>query len=331
MGKITVLGAPFLDLIYGFPLSEMNGEKRGKLDLKLAPGGPASNLATGLARLEANSSLQGMVGADWFGRYLQTVLEEEGVDTGELIVREEKKTGIVFPVIDSKGVQRGFELLNDPVQFQLTESEIGDFSFSGVQFLFADGILLMEKESRKALVEGVKRANDCGVSVVFDPNFRLQASVLKSRARNALDKILEGTDYLVLNREELEVVREVSFPDSKEEDLAEELAAADMKAVIVKQGLNGHEVVIDGKTSSEGPFSVEAVDGQGTGDAFDAGFIAGLSKGLTIEESAKVGSAAGAIVCTEQAAWSPLPKLIGLRYFLKYNGAGWLADKLEEE
>ena len=45
-------------------------------------------------------------------------------------------------------------------------------------------------------------------------------------------------------------------------------------------------------------FKVQVVDSTGCGDAWTGGFIAGLSKGLSVEESAWLGSACGSLVAT---------------------------------
>lgn len=325
--KVTILGAPFLDLMHGYPLTQMDEELSSGLKLSLSPGGPASNVATGLQRLGADTALIGKVGADWFGSYLEKVFRKEGIGVSGLHTATGESTGIVFPVIDRGGVQRSFELLNKPAQFELSEAEF-ESSFGGeCQFLFADGVLLMKDRSSKALIRGLEMARKEGVSIVFDPNFRLPATAIKNEVKEVLEDVLELTDFLLLNREELEVVREV-LSESKTENLVKNLLESGTEAVVVKQGGEGHEVFTQSGARKREAFSVKAVDTQGAGDAFDAGFIAGLARGFYPRQAAITGSGAGAIVCSEETAWTPLPDLETLQYFLEKKGEEKVADKL---
>jgi fructokinase len=64
--------------------------------------------------------------------------------------------------------------------------------------------------------------------------------------------------------------------------------------VVLKLGRDGC-LVVDSKSVVQLPsVAKEIVDTTGAGDCFDAGFIAGLVKGLSDVESAKVGNLAAA-------------------------------------
>ena len=49
-------------------------------------------------------------------------------------------------------------------------------------------------------------------------------------------------------------------------------------------------------------YVVDCIDATGAGDAFDAGFIAGLKLGRTVEASAELANAVGALCVTEFGA-----------------------------
>lgn len=320
MPKVTTVGAPFLDLMSGFPLSEMEGRSHtepGQLDLKLSPGGPASNICTGIARLGMGSSIAGKIGDDWFGQFLRRTFERENVEVSSLIETPERKTGIVFPIIDKEGVQQGYEILNESTQFELDGSEIAELTPLEADLLMVDGILLMAQSGREALQAALSSAKKEEIPVAFDPNFRVPVSVIESEMKETLTAVLERTEYLLLNENELEKLGEVFSPDSSGAEITEGLGEIyGIHAVIVKQGSRGHRVNTDGDQFSREAFEIEAVDTQGGGDSFDAGFIAGLLKGLDVRDSALVGSAAAAIVCSGRTAWDPLPTAKELAGFL---------------
>ena len=77
------------------------------------PGGATANLAVAASRLGASTALISKVGQDAFGRYLRTVLEENGVDTRALAVDEEQHTTLAVVSVDEKG-ERDFTFYRDP-------------------------------------------------------------------------------------------------------------------------------------------------------------------------------------------------------------------------
>ncbi len=329
MAEVTVFGSPFIDLAYGFPLGGAGEKLKTGVDLKMAPGGPAANVATGLARLGVEASLFGKVGADWFGEYVRASLGMEGVETSSLTLETGKSSSLIFPIVDENGEQRSYELLNDPVQFELEAAGLKNYLETGEGYLFADGVMLVEEPSSEALVEATATAAESGVSVVFDPNLRLPTRALKART-DFLEEILQNTDYLLLNGAELETLREVIWPGHEDSAVKQEIMDYGLEILVVKQGSCGHEVYCrSGASEAEyGSFEVEVVDQQGAGDGFDTGFIAGLVKGMDPERASLTGGAVGALACSGMTAWEPLPDSDELRDFLQKNGEDELAERI---
>jgi len=329
MADVTVFGSPFIDLAYGFPLGGAGEKLKVGVDLKMAPGGPAANVATGLARLGVEASLFGKVGADWFGQYVRASLGAEGVETSNLTLETGKSTSVIFPIVDENGEQRSYELLNNPVQFDLETSGLKNCLREGEGYLFADGVMLLEEPSSEALVEATATAAESGVSVIFDPNLRLPTSALKART-DFLEAILQNTDYLLLNEVELETLREVIWPGRENSAVKQEIMDHGLTALVVKKGACGHEVFpreVSSK-SEYGSFEVKVIDQQGAGDGFDAGFIAGLAFGMDANRASLLGGAVGALACSGMTAWIPLPDSGELREFLYNHGENDLANEI---
>jgi sugar/nucleoside kinase (ribokinase family) len=71
------------------------------------------------------------------------------------------------------------------------------------------------------------------------------------------------------------------------------------RACVFKMGPNGSVYADQQGTTLRVPaFKVKAVDTTGCGDAYCAGFIAGLSRGWDIEQSMRLATAASALVAT---------------------------------
>ena len=65
--------------------------------------------------------------------------------------------------------------------------------------------------------------------------------------------------------------------------------------VALKRGDAGCRVYTRDRTFDSPGFKVEAVDPTGAGDCFDAGFVTGFLQGLSLEETARLANAMGAL------------------------------------
>jgi sugar/nucleoside kinase (ribokinase family) len=78
-------------------------------------------------------------------------------------------------------------------------------------------------------------------------------------------------------------------------DVARALQDAGVKTVALKLGEKGCYVLTPDGELSVPAFRIDAVDGTGSGDAFDAGFLCGILKGWDLEKTARFANAVGAM------------------------------------
>ena len=69
---------------------------------------------------------------------------------------------------------------------------------------------------------------------------------------------------------------------------------SDVEIVVLKKGSEGASVFTHDTTIDVPVFPVNEVDPTGAGDAFDAGFLCGLTEGLDLMECARLAAWAGA-------------------------------------
>ena len=79
--------------------------------------------------------------------------------------------------------------------------------------------------------------------------------------------------------------------------------------LVRKRGSNGSEVISRDARESIPPFPVEVLNVFGAGDAFAAGYIAGICQGLPPVQCATYGNAAGAHVVTRHACANDMPTM----------------------
>ena len=92
------------------------------------------------------------------------------------------------------------------------------------------------------------------------------------------------------------------------------------EAVVIKLGAKGCLIKTRKERLLLPGFPVRAIDTTGAGDNFVAGFLAGLSKGLSLRECGLLANATGAIATTRLGATSAAVGIDGVVEFLKSAG-----------
>jgi sugar/nucleoside kinase (ribokinase family) len=81
-------------------------------------------------------------------------------------------------------------------------------------------------------------------------------------------------------------------------DAARDLLARGPQAVVVKQGARGALLATSDAVTEFPAYPVAVLDTTCAGDAFAAGFLCGLSHGWSLDQSLRLGNAAGALCTT---------------------------------
>jgi sugar/nucleoside kinase (ribokinase family) len=105
-----------------------------------------------------------------------------------------------------------------------------------------------------------------------------------------LARILPETDVFLPNHDEAAIITGIQDPLQQ----AERFRQAGAKTVVITQGDRGSLLVTDGLRLRAGVYPTEYVGGTGSGDAFDAGYIAGILAGEGPAGCLRWGSALGA-------------------------------------
>jgi len=109
----------------------------------------------------------------------------------------------------------------------------------------------------------------------------------------ALEPALEHLDYFLPSVEEARMLSELNEPV----DIAQFFLARGVGVVALKMGEDGCYVASRAEAFCVPAFAVSAMDATGAGDAFAAGFLAGVVKGWSLRETARLANAVGAL-CT---------------------------------
>lgn len=247
-------------------------------------GGSAANVAVNLSKLGFPSGLIANVGNDRHGRFLLSDLKGFGVDTSQVKVFS-GMTGLSVIMIDSQAEVRVFEDLGVADRRRAIDPDY----IRGSDFLHMSGCGLHLLDSAS------KIAHKAGIPISFDPG--RAASRFGERK---LSQILGRCDFLIINRKEL-----FSITGSREESAVSALAKKYGLICVIKQGAREAIVKSRGEPPfSVAPFKVKPMDTLGAGDAFCAGFIAGISEKKSLYEAVRLANATAAAKVLRKGAQS---------------------------
>ncbi len=302
---IVCLGEALIDFI---PLDASN------MTYQKSPGGAPANVAVGAARLGGGSSFLGKVGDDILGHFLKETLNEYGVDTSQMVLGTEARTGAVFVTLKAGG-ERDFYFYIDPSADRfLKKEELNNRLFEENKLLHIGSISMISEPSKSATEKAVEMAKNAGMIVSFDPNLRLSLWKDEETARTVIKGMLGKADIVKVSEEELEFL---TGKHSIEEGLRA-LNGYNIPFTLVTLGAEGSYLSSGGNLVKVPAMKVEAVDTTGAGDAYVSGMLYKINereegvRGLSEEELLEIGrfaSVSGGLAASTKGAMTALPTL----------------------
>jgi sugar/nucleoside kinase (ribokinase family) len=249
----------------------------------LTIGGCAANAAVDLTKMEVSAAVVGRVGDDAFGRIVGEMLREQGVDTTAIQTSHGADTSQTL-IVNVAGQDRRF-IHTFGANAVFSPADIPAMLVKQCRVLYLGGYLAMPRMVQEELAPLFAAARQAGVKTVLDVVVPARGEYL-----SRLDRLLPHVDVFLPNNHEAEIMTGESDPVKQ----AEVFRGLGAKTVVITMGSEGSVLVTDKVRLRAGVFSMPLVDGSGGGDAFDAGFIYGLLKGMMAEECLRVASALGA-------------------------------------
>jgi sugar/nucleoside kinase (ribokinase family) len=286
---IICVGILVADII-GRPLRAIPDPGRLVLvdEMSLHTGGCASNTATTLARLGLPVEVIGMVGADSFGDFVVNALAGRGIGIKGITRDKEVGTSATMVMVAPDGERRFIHYIGANAQLRLEDIDLAILEACSI--LHVAGSLVMPGMDGLPTAELLRQAHLAGVTTFLD-------TVWDDTGRwmDLLAPCLPYIDYFVPSLSEAQQLTGLEVP----EDIAQSLLERGVKTVGLKMGIQGCLVMSsDGQTVRLPSFQVDAVDATGAGDAFAAGFIAGVWEEWPLEQTARFANAVGALSVT---------------------------------
>ncbi len=267
------------------PISHLpaSGELVKADELVLNIGGCATNAAVVLAKLGIKASVCGKVGDDVFGRFVAETLHGYGLDTGTLAIDPTRATSQTL-IVNVKGDDRRF-IHSFGANAGLVAADLDAVLKTPPKILYLGGYLILPGLEPQALAERFAAARKAGVITVLDVAVPGPGDHLEK-----LRPVLAETDVFLPNTDEAAVILGEKDP-IRQAHTFRELGA---RRVVITRGERGAIAISDALQVQLETYPITFVDGSGGGDAFDAGYIAGLLEGRSELDCLKLASAIGA-------------------------------------
>ena len=252
--------------------------------LPLAVGGCAANVAIDLARVGVGVGVAGCVGRDPFGQFLIDCLAAAGIDTSPVRMLSEAATSGTL-IINVVGEDRRF-IHAAGANAVMQASDIPLERIKQAKVFYVGGYLLMPAlEGPNGLAMLFREARAAGATTALDV-------VVPGPGDHwsKLEPLLAETDVFLPNEDEAAIITGLTDPL----DQAQRFRDAGAGTVVITRGERGTLLVNDKLRIRAGTYPTNFVGGTGAGDAFDAGYIAGLLAGEDPIGCLKWGAALGA-------------------------------------
>lgn len=278
------LGSINADIVYRVPHLPGAGETLSCASMTRGLGGKGANMSVAAARAAARVVHIGAIGPD--GIWAKDRLLEFGVDTQHISVLDTDATGHAIIYVDDAGE-------NSIVIYPGTNRQIST-QMIGVALSGADpaDTLLIQNETN-AQVEAAKLAAEKGMKVAY-------AAAPFDAA--AVESVLPFCDFLILNEVEAAQLEHASGlgPDK--------LPVRDVIVTLGSKGCRWYRSDT-GESRAFPAIPVEVVDTTGAGDTFTGYVLAGLDRGMPMEQAITQATRAAALQVTRLGAADVIPDL----------------------
>lgn len=235
-------------------------------------GGCAGNIAYNLKMLGGDPLIMAAVGED-FTPYMSW-LEERDFNTDHVTTIKDQFTAQAFITTDIDNNQ--INAFHPGAMNFAHQNKVSDAQ--GVQ------LAIVGPDGRDAMIQHSADLAAAGIPFFFDPG-----QGLPMFDGDDLRRFLEQASYAVLNDYESQMLQDKT-------GLTLDQIAEQVEALIVTRGANGSEIYAAGEKVLVPSAPIDqAVDPTGCGDAYRAGLLFGVSRGLDWQTCGRLGAVCGAI------------------------------------
>lgn len=282
---VLTLGVHIVDVLARPVESIPDGQDTHLLEqIRITAAGAAAGTAVDLARLGLPVASAGAVGDDELGDFLLMIMARHGVDVAGVVRKPGERTAASILPIRPDGGRPSFHVPGANLGLSLADLDPGQVT--GARIVHLGGMDVTFGLHDPAFFELLRDARRGGTVVTMDLLSNMADLMPGARA------FLPHVDYFLPNEEQALMIT----GSSGAEEAAVKLLAEGPSGVLVTLGAEGSLVATPSGVTRVPALDVPVVDTTGCGDAYCAGFVAGLLGGRDVVASARLGTAVAARV-----------------------------------
>ena len=294
MSDITVLGIFVADISFSGNKLPTMGETILGDSYNIGPGGKGCNQAIAISRLGGNVNFISKLGNDDYGKLAIDKLKKDKIDTSNIIISNEHKTGVAGIHVDRNTGKNAITVVRGAPS-SLTANEID------TKLIKQSKIFLTQLEIPiEVTLHCLKVAKEYGLINILNP----------APACKLSSDFFKLIDYFTPNETEAEFYTGIKIKNENDAKVsAKKLKDMGIKKVIITLGEKGL-FYSDGKEEIYLNASADkAVDTTGAGDAFNGGLAFALLKGKKIKECLEIANKVAGLSTTKLGAGDSMPTL----------------------
>ncbi|MFG2988321.1 sugar kinase [Streptomyces sp. NPDC048257] len=272
--------------------------------LRLGFAGAEATVAIGVSRLGHPASWTGRVGADSAGTMILDALRGEAVDVTRARVDDTAPTGLMLRERRTPDHTRVTYYRRGLAGARLIPEDIDPELVARARVLHVTGITpALGDGPRAAVRRAVDLARAAGVTVSLDLNYRARLWTRQEAAAELTDLVTRA-DVVFAGPEEASLV----VPEADPATMARTLLDLGPREAVLKLGARGAVAVTHDGEAAQDIVPVTAVDPIGAGDAFVAGYLAGILDGTPLLGRLLLAATCGAFAVASSGDWEGLPR-----------------------
>ena len=288
MTTVASLGIHIVDIL-GRPVTAIPPGQNVDIleEIRITVAGTAAGTSIDMAKLGLDVVAMGALGKDELGNFVVNTMQSYGIDTARLRRKDGVQTSATMLPIRPNGDRPALHVPG--ANGELTWEDLDLDAIARADFLHMGGTSLMPKFDGEPTVRVLRYAKEHGVTTTFD-----LVAIDRPDLLELIEPCLPYIDYFMPGLDEARMMCKL---DARQ-DVINFFLDRGAGHTVFKMGAQGSSIA-----SREGEIRLPAlevpvVDSTGCGDAYCAGFIAGLGMGWSVEEAGRLGTAAAGLVIT---------------------------------
>lgn len=271
-------------------------------------GGSPANIAIGSSKLGLKTGFIGKLADDQHGRFIESYMRREGIDTSNMIIdKEGHKTGLTFTEIKSPRECSILMYREDVADLYLAPQEVDEEYIKKTGILLVSGTALSKSPSREAVLKAIHLAKKNMVKVIFELDYRPYSWGSAEETAVYYSLVAEQSDIVIGTRDEYNAMEKKG--EGRNEDTINYLFAHSPELLVIKHGVEGsYAYTKSGMSFKSEAYKTTVLKTFGAGDSYASAFLYALIKGKGIEKALKYGSASASIVVSKHSSSDAMPK-----------------------